>query len=190
TKYKLDSQNETFIITDVPNSTIPPEKTHQVESILTHDTPLPWLNFSAEPINEFTTVGYVAMAFPVLFSTEATDFRSLLRKSVSPLQYFQHLLNTKIGKFARNPIFRYFAVNSIGLTIGLLFQNGKICLQRNTDVSSPSNKFRDEPGLVHRLMCFNSSVRGTTTYWLLYCGEVMDMIQQWGSSTLFFIECS
>ncbi|GBO17526.1 hypothetical protein AVEN_30771-1 [Araneus ventricosus] len=136
----LDSENETFIITNAPNSTIPPEKTHQVESVLTHDTPLPWLNFSAEPINEFTTVGYVAMAFPALFPIEATDFRSLHQESVSPLQYFQHLLNTKIGRFANNHIFRYFAVHSIGLAIGLLSKMVKfVCKETQTSAHLPIN---------------------------------------------------
>ncbi|GBN58475.1 hypothetical protein AVEN_187353-1 [Araneus ventricosus] len=138
------------------------KKTHRIESVLTHDAPLPWPNISSEPINEFITVGYVVMAFPALFPTGAADLRSLHQASVSPLEYFQHLFKYKDCRFARNPRSVFLAMDNTNRWSSL--QNGKICLQRNTDISNLTaaqlkDKFREDPGLMYRLMCFNSSIR-------------------------------
>ncbi|GBN06931.1 hypothetical protein AVEN_181216-1 [Araneus ventricosus] len=182
----MDNENETIIFTYVPNSTIPPEKVHQIESVLTHDALLSWPNISAEPIKEFTIVGFVVMAFPDLFPTEATDLRSLRKASVSPLEYIQYLFKYKDGRFARNPRFWFHSMYSSHWSS---LRNGKICFQRNTDISNLTaaqfkNKFREDPGLVNRLTCFNSSIRGRAVYWRSCYRELLDMVQQLGPPTL------
>ena len=46
------------------------------------------------PIDEFGTEGYIAMAFPLLFSYSTCDYRDnlLRRAAVTGIEYFQHLL--------------------------------------------------------------------------------------------------
>src|SRR5579859_7597112 len=38
-------------------------------------SPVPWPTVGERPVNEFTTEGYIAMAFPTLFPTGAADLR-------------------------------------------------------------------------------------------------------------------
>lgn len=59
-------------------------------------------------INEFTDEGYIAKAFPALFPRGTADFRNRRNVSVSPTEYFQHLMNYHDQRFAKDPRFRSF----------------------------------------------------------------------------------
>lgn len=69
---------------------------------------------STVPINEYTTAGYIAMAFPKLFPTGSADLRDLSnrRVKVNPAEYFEHLMKYNDQRFAHHPRFRFFAMNS------------------------------------------------------------------------------
>lgn len=74
-----------------------------------HAMPMPepvrWPTPGAEPINEFTTEGYIAMTFPTLFASGEADFRDNTHR-VEPLglaEYFECLLRYKDGRFGRHP---------------------------------------------------------------------------------------
>ncbi|KAI5699514.1 hypothetical protein M8J75_004058 [Diaphorina citri] len=178
------------IRTDAPHLAPNIAKRLQIENALGDDpAQIPWPEISAEPINEFTSASYIAIAFPTLFPTGAADLRSPRRVKVSPSEYFQHLMKYKDGRFSKILRFRFFAMNSMSRWSTL--QNGKICIQRNSDLSDLTadelrERFRADPGLARRLMCYNSSVRGTNSYWRPRCGELLDMVQQLGAPTLFF----
>jgi hypothetical protein len=68
------------------------------------------------PINEHDqNLRYMIETFPVLFPTGAADFHEQRRKElkVTAPEYFAHLIQYQDGRFAKDPRFRYFALNSI-----------------------------------------------------------------------------
>ena len=67
--------------------------------------PIRWLPQDPEPINEYTTKRYMAMAFPSLFPTGRADFhdQSQWIEQVGLADYFESLLRHKDGRFGRHP---------------------------------------------------------------------------------------
>src|SRR5438552_213039 len=57
-------------------------------------TPVRWPTQDPKPIKEYTTKGYIAMAFPSLFSTGRADFRDQSQQieQVGLADYFESLL--------------------------------------------------------------------------------------------------
>ena len=70
---------------------------------------VPWPPRADAPINEFVTEG---CAFPTLFPTGTGDFLAPRERVVTVGNYFKHLMRYDDGRFARNPHFRYYALNS------------------------------------------------------------------------------
>lgn len=89
---------------------------------------LHWPSISKDCINEFNTIGYIAMAFPCLFPSGKADLRSPREKKISPICYFQHLMKYKDERFAKHPRFRYFSLNSTMRWSAL--QNGGIFVKK------------------------------------------------------------
>src|SRR5947207_2687225 len=67
-----------------------------------------------EPINEFSTDGYIVRAFPGLFPYGNCDLRdnSARLVKVANSEYFKHLLRYKDGRFGKDPRFVQFMLNS------------------------------------------------------------------------------
>ena len=70
--------------------------------------PVAWPSSSGNPINEFTTEGYISCAFPTLFPTGAADFVAPRQHSITIGNYFKHLMLYHDMRFAKHPRFRYF----------------------------------------------------------------------------------
>lgn len=67
-----------------------------------------------DPIDEHNTkIQYMIDAFPILFPTGAADFHMKRPTRVKASEYFTHLIRYRDGRFATDPRFRYFALNSI-----------------------------------------------------------------------------
>ncbi len=71
-----------------------------------------WSSTSGNPINEFTTEGYMSCAFPTLFPTGAADFISPGQRSVTIGNYFKHVIVYHDQRFAKHPRFRYLTINN------------------------------------------------------------------------------
>jgi ATP-dependent DNA helicase PIF1 len=80
---------------------------HITEAVLT----MPPLHHA--PINEHDpTLRYIIDAFPLLFPTGEADIHQPRPHPVSDHIYFRHLIRYHDGRFATDPRFRYFALNS------------------------------------------------------------------------------
>ena len=150
---------------------------------------LQWPNIDTTPINEFTTQGYIACAFPTLFPFGRADLRTPRIKKVDPNPYFKHLMKYKDGRFATHPTFRFFAMNS--LLRWMAFSNATICIRKNPELQrldSP-NAIRDyiqrNPQALRQILAFNKNIRSTSAYWFQRSRELLRMIQQIGTPTLF-----
>uniref|UniRef100_A0A8D9B0H4 Uncharacterized protein n=1 Tax=Cacopsylla melanoneura TaxID=428564 RepID=A0A8D9B0H4_9HEMI len=85
-----------IITTDAPHLAPKIPQRVQIENTLADGPPeIPWPEISTNPINEFTTAGYIAMAFPTLFPTGKADLCSPGTVKVSPSEYFQYLMKYK-----------------------------------------------------------------------------------------------
>lgn len=156
------------------------------------DNGIPILQFPAmdrQPINEFTTPGYITCGFPHLFPTGEVDLNDERLKKVSANEYFKHLLLHESGRFAHDPRFRYFACNSLLRWDAL--KKGKIFVQKNSEIANLSpdalrQALIDSPALYRKVLCYNSNLRSTRSYWYARSKELQDMVQTIGAPTLFF----
>ncbi|HMD00485.1 MAG TPA: hypothetical protein VKH37_10040, partial [Ferruginibacter sp.] len=66
------------------------------------------------PINEHDpNLQYMIDAFPILYPTGAADIHYDRPFKVAEHEYFRHLIRFRDSRFATDPRFRYFALNSI-----------------------------------------------------------------------------
>src|SRR2546423_6143889 len=66
------------------------------------------------PINEHDpNLQYIIDAFPILYPTGAADIHHSRPFKVADHEYFRHLIRFRDSRFAADPRFRYFALNSI-----------------------------------------------------------------------------
>ena len=133
---------------------------------------LMWPKSGDEPINEFSTEGYISCAFPTLFPTGAGDFVAPRHHTVTAGQYFKHLLMYGDGQFAKHPRFRYFALNTVMRWRGL--QTGRVYVnQHPRDARLTLDDLRDMVGregesFVSGVLHFANSLRGTSQYWYVH----------------------
>ena len=69
------------------------------------NNPIRWPTQDINPINEYTTEGYIAMAFPTLFPHGKADLRDMSGREVEIgiADYFDALLRYKDGRFGSHP---------------------------------------------------------------------------------------
>jgi len=73
-------------------------------------SPVPWPTVGERCVNEFTTEGYIAMAFPTLFPKGTADLRDAINRmeEVKLAEYFKSLLTYKDEQFGNHP--RYVSI--------------------------------------------------------------------------------
>ena len=149
-----------------------------------------WPSTAGNPINEFTTEGYICCAFPVLFPTGAADFLAPRQRMVTIGNYFKHLMLYHGQRFAKHPRFRYFALNTQMRHRAL--QNGRIYVRQNPDDGHLSvDELRDMVGhsnqaLSNRVLHFGATLRGTRQFWQKQRSRLTAMVDTLGLPTLFF----
>jgi hypothetical protein len=62
---------------------------------------VPWPVAGTNPVNEFTTEGYISCAFPTLFPTGAADLLAPRTRTVTIGNYFKHLMMFQDGRFCQ-----------------------------------------------------------------------------------------
>ena len=127
---------------------------------------MPWPEIGQTPINEFTTQGYIACAFPTLFPFGSADLRTPRLKKVDANPYFKHLMKYKDERFAKHSTFRFFAMNS--LLRWMAFDNASICirkvpqLQNLQTADAIRNYLQSNPNGLKQIVAFNKNLRLTS----------------------------
>jgi len=109
-----------------------------LERLTDDDEPVPepvmWPTQDPQPINEYNTEGYMAMAFPSLFPTGCADFRDRSRRTddLGLAEYFEALMRYKDGRFGHHP--RYIA------SCVRLIQVPFLGIEHEASVSSPGTR--------------------------------------------------
>ena len=139
-----------------------------------------WPTLGEAPINEFTSEGYISLAFPTLFPTGAADFLGQCFNQVTIGNYFTHLLKYDDGRFAKHPRFRFFALNTEMRRRAL--QAGRIYVQQNPgDAQLTVDDLRDMVGrggeaFSNRVLRYATSLRGTRQYWFKQRGRLISIL--------------
>ncbi|KAE8739272.1 hypothetical protein FOCC_FOCC015232 [Frankliniella occidentalis] len=76
------------------------------------DNVLIWPSIGKTPVNEFSSPGFISLAFPHLFPYGKADFSMPRIQKVSLKDYIRHLMLYCDSRFAQDERFRYFIMNS------------------------------------------------------------------------------
>lgn len=162
--------------------TNPPHPDEQINATLN------WPAIDGVPVNEFKTAGYIACAFPTLFPYGLADLRDSRLVTVSPSDYFKHLMRYKDRRFAQHKTFRFFAMNSTMRWTALT--DGKIFVRNNPEFKEMTSSqlkdlLKEKPNTVKKVMYQASNLRGTKPYWRSRFRELRAMVSQLGLPTVF-----
>ncbi|KAK3914465.1 Vacuolar membrane-associated protein iml1 [Frankliniella fusca] len=158
---------------------------HQDEQIKNY---LKWPSLESQPIDEYSTPGYIACAFPTLFCYGKGDLRDWHEKDLNVSHYFKHLLRYRDERFSKHKTFRFFAYNSwmrwTALTDGNIFvkQNEEF---RDMKVDQLKEILNDNPNILKKIMFNARNLRGSKAYWHSRSGELRDMVNQLNMPTIF-----
>lgn len=178
-----DEEEEASVVeTGVPMIGRPSQK-QQIE------TALEWPSIGERPVNEFSTNGYIAMAYPCLYAYGKADINCPREQKVSALNYFRHLMRYKDGRFAQHPRFRFFALNSLMRWSAL--KDGNMFVKRHPEfkdmtVHTLKEELSKNPNLLNKILFQSSNIRGTRAFWYARGKELVSMVEQIGLPTLFF----
>ena len=149
-----------------------------------------WPSTAGNPINEFTTEGYIICAFPTLFAEGKADFLGPRQRVVTIASHFKHLILYHDKRYANHPRFRYFVLNTLMRHHAL--QTGRIHVRENPhDGHLTIDELRDMVGhgsdrLSNRVLHFGATLRGTRQFWQKQKTRLTAMVDTLGLPTVFF----
>src|SRR5947207_12319546 len=167
--------------------------------------PVRWPTQDPEPINEYTTEGYMAMAFPALFPTGGADFRDRSQRTddLGIAEYFEALIRYKDGRFGSHPRyiicylidsyhrFLFWALNtklrSQAQTQGKVFMRKQIGAANLTvaDIQDRLNA-NDKPAFLKTVQRFMEPIVGLAPFWQKHRRNLMAMVDLLESGHIFF----
>ncbi|KAE8751243.1 hypothetical protein FOCC_FOCC002071 [Frankliniella occidentalis] len=148
-----------------------------------------WPSIGKTPIIEFSSPGFISLAFPHLFPYGKADFSMGRKHKISLQDYIRHLMLYSDSRFAQDERFRYFIMNCemrwTALNIGNIYVKKNSFFSKMTIVQL-KDFLKKNPSLVNQVMHYGSRLRTTKAYWKSRCGELLDMVNQLGTPTVFF----
>ena len=125
---------------------------------------------SEEPLNEYTTDGYIVRAFPCLFPYGCADLRDESRRKV-PIkegEYFTHLMRYYDGRFGRDPRFVHFALNAklrwaLNRAAGVFVTKKQMATLTVADIKERPEYTNNNLG--RSIARWSSNVSGLSPYW-------------------------
>ncbi|KAK3932375.1 ATP-dependent DNA helicase [Frankliniella fusca] len=148
-----------------------------------------WPSIGKVPINEFSSPGYITMSFPHLFCYGTCDYSNLKKNKISLIKYVEHLMLYKDGRFAKDPRFRFFLLNSVmrwqALKLGNIFVKQNSFFNKMT-VFQLKEYLKRNPGHLKEILFYSRRIKSTKAYWRSRCSELEDMVKQIGPPTIFF----
>jgi len=148
-----------------------------------------WPDLENNPLNEFSSEGMICKAFPVLFPYGRGDLRAPRVQTITKHNYFKYLMQYHDGRFANDPRFPYYAYNSLARWDALNCGNVYVRRNRLEGVSAHDMlEMANDPDfdLASSIMYYGSNLRGTRSYWKQRCSELIQMVRQLGTPTIFF----
>ncbi|KAK3922031.1 ATP-dependent DNA helicase [Frankliniella fusca] len=148
-----------------------------------------WPTIGQLAVNEFTTDGYITMAYPTLFPYGRADYLGGRPTKVNMAEYFRFLIEYSDRRFACHPTFRFFALNSMmrwsALTNGQVFVRNNPQCRDMTAADLRRAVQTNQRNILKQALYHGNKMKGTRQFWHARCGELLDMVNQLGVPTLF-----
>ncbi|KAK3917474.1 3-phosphoshikimate 1-carboxyvinyltransferase [Frankliniella fusca] len=123
-----------------------------------------WPTIGVTPINEFSSPGYISMAFPTLFPYGTGDYSMIDSKHLKLTDYVDYLMFYEDGRFARDERFRYFIMNSLmrwnSLKLGNIFIE-KNEIFSNMTVLQLQEYIKQNPSIANKIMFYANKIPKT-----------------------------
>ena len=149
---------------------------------------LPYPATSGDPIDEFTSEGYIAKAFPCLFPDGRGDFLYPRLKQLTRHEYVNFLVQYHDRRFIEDKRFSYFMMNTM-LRHEALTCSGIFVRRTALDGATAADirqRMESNPAFLRQVMAYAAKLRSTRPYWSQRCGELLDMVDQLSTPTIFF----
>ena len=161
------------------------EVTGKTECVTTNrqgNISIPWPTLDNNPVSEFTTRNFFSMAFPNLFPYGEADFyANRPRTCHNILDWADHLLWYKDGRFAQHSYFK-FIVHNMVMRKKSIERGSYIFHQQlgdeNVSMSELKEKLqKGDCNMAKKISYFSASLRGTSQYWATRAKELRALIQ-------------
>ncbi|KAL7297052.1 hypothetical protein TKK_0009478 [Trichogramma kaykai] len=158
------------------------------EQYINKELELPYPTCETKSLNEFESEGYIACAFPVLFPYGTCDFLQSRIHSITCLNYFKFLMCYKDGRFAKDPRFRYFALNTILRHNAITQSNLYVKKFKLSDLTvlELRDLIKNDSSKLTNIMVHCARIKSTKSYWSRRYRELTNMVDQIGKPTIFF----
>lgn len=174
--------------TEIDDSYVPLIDALDQEHHLARRLNLPYPDLDRSPVNEFTEEGYIAKAFPCLFPTGDADYLQSRTTSLTHDEYFKFLMAYPDRRFASDPRFRFFAMNTVMrrqalMTSGIFIRRSNLS---TSNIEEVRQRMMTDPNFSKRIMVYSNHLRSTKPYWGARCSELLTMVEQLGCPSVFF----
>ncbi|KAK3923346.1 ATP-dependent DNA helicase [Frankliniella fusca] len=161
----------------------------QRDQLNINENVLVWPSIGKIPVNEFSSPGYITMSFPHLFCHGTCDYSNRKNNNLSLQKYVEHLMLYKDGRFAKDPRFRFFLLNSLmrwqALKLGNIFVKQNSFFNKMT-IFQLKQYLKRNPGHIKEILFYSRRIKSTKAFWRSKCSELEDMVKQIGPPTIFF----
>lgn len=150
---------------------------------------VPYPQLDSLPVNEFTTEGFLSMSFPWLFPSGSCCLNNRSRQyRVTDLDFFRHLLKYHDGRFAKDPLFSFYAHNFLRRREALKL--GRVYVKKNAldsmTVSQLQQLIRTDRHWIKKVLYWTHTLPGSNAFWFRCYGDLTAMIETIGMPTIFF----
>lgn len=125
-----------------------------------------WPQANSNPINEFRDSGYIPRAFPHLFPYGLCAYLDNTRNTkVTFKEWCNHLLRYSDQRFAQDPRFRFFCLNTMMRHDAC--QQGTVFVKLNDyngTVDGLKTKIQSDPQFIKKLLFWSAKIRGTSLF--------------------------
>lgn len=136
------------------------------------------------PIKEHLEKNLDLLAFPHLFPHGVNGLHAFRKIPITPLDYFQQRLMSSSKRFAGNTDFLFYALSVIDSYRAK--QKVSVCCAMKRQGGNVNNSDVFEELGIRAPHVYMSSIRGSSSYWRQYTGDVLAMIKQLGIPSFFF----
>lgn len=175
-------------LTELLHSYVPSFENQDHQRSICKTLELPYPTLDNHPVDEFRTEGYIICAFPSLFAHGTADIRAPRDVTITLRECFQYLMYYKDGRFARDPRFRFFAMDTLlrkqALSQASYFTNKPEIAALS--ISELESSILNDSKFFNHVMPYVANVRSTRPYWNQRTSEILTMTEQLGCPTVFF----
>ena len=138
-------------------------------------------------MNEFEEEAFFGRAFPHLFPTGRGDYKYPRLRQPTREQYIKYLMQYHDRRFVKDPRLCFFLLNlkmrhDTLSSMGVYFNRNRFAPRTVAEVKE---RLEHDPRFLNEVCVYAAKLRSSTAYWKQRCGELLDMVKQIGTPTVF-----